>query len=97
MYFTCLTSDGYLCADSQPTGGKDYEEHQYVNTQNLDNLNLEANEAARGGRPQDSPKKDLFDMSELFLIRSIIPISHLMGVTFDRVTFLPMKGPLKTP
>ncbi|XP_075895544.1 SHC-transforming protein 2 isoform X2 [Nelusetta ayraudi] len=57
-----LTSDGYLCADGQPTGSKDYEEHQYVNTQNLDNMNLEGSEAARAGRPPDSPKKDLFDM-----------------------------------
>lgn len=62
--FARLISDGYLCADGQPTGGKEYEEHQYVNTQNLDNLNLEGSEAARAGRPPDSPKKDLFDMSE---------------------------------
>uniref|UniRef100_A0A3B3VA45 SHC (Src homology 2 domain containing) transforming protein 2 n=1 Tax=Poecilia latipinna TaxID=48699 RepID=A0A3B3VA45_9TELE len=40
--------DGYLCADGQPPGSKDYEEHQYVNTQRA--------------RPHDSPKKDLFDM-----------------------------------
>lgn len=64
LCFAGLTSDGYLCADGQPPGNKDYEEHQYVNTQNLDNLNLEGNEGARVGRPPDSPKKDLFDMSE---------------------------------
>uniref|UniRef100_A0A3B4U112 SHC (Src homology 2 domain containing) transforming protein 2 n=1 Tax=Seriola dumerili TaxID=41447 RepID=A0A3B4U112_SERDU len=43
-----LTSDGYLCADGQPSSSRDYEEHQYVNTQR--------------GRAPDSPKKDLFDM-----------------------------------
>lgn len=60
-----LTSDGYLCADGQSTGGKDYEEHQYVNTQNLENLALLGAEGPRGGRAPDSPKRDIFDMSEL--------------------------------
>lgn len=62
-----LTSDGYLCADGQPSGSKYYEEHQYVNTQNLEGLNSQGPEGPRGGRPPDSPKKDLFDMSESWL------------------------------
>lgn len=53
-----LTSDGYLCADGRPPGCRDYEEHLYVNTQSLENWEPE-NEGA-----QESPKKDLFDMSE---------------------------------
>ncbi|XP_040896614.1 SHC-transforming protein 2 isoform X2 [Toxotes jaculatrix] len=59
-----LTSDGYLCADGQPPGSRDYEEHQYVNTQSLENLDSLAQGPSghRGGRPPDSPKKDLFDM-----------------------------------
>lgn len=59
-----LTSDGYLCADGQSTGAKDYEEHQYVNTQNLENLASLGAEGPRGGRAPDSPKRDIFDMSE---------------------------------
>lgn len=63
-----LTSDGYLCADGQPSGTKDYEEHQYVNTQSLENLeNLESltqSAGHKGAKAHDSPKKDLFDMSE---------------------------------
>ncbi|TKS74548.1 SHC-transforming protein 2 [Collichthys lucidus] len=57
-----LTSDGYLCADGQPPGSRDYEEHHYVNTQNLENLDSRGPEGQRGGRAPDSPKKDLFDM-----------------------------------
>lgn len=64
LCFIGLTSDGYLCADGQTGGGKDYEEHQYVNTQNLENLTSQGSEVPRGGRVPDSPKKDLFDMSE---------------------------------
>uniref|UniRef100_A0A8C0ILW4 SHC-transforming protein 2 n=1 Tax=Chelonoidis abingdonii TaxID=106734 RepID=A0A8C0ILW4_CHEAB len=45
--------DGYLQADSQPLGCRDYEEHMYVNTQCLDGWEHEA-----------SPPKDLFDMSK---------------------------------
>ncbi|XP_034439909.1 SHC-transforming protein 2 isoform X1 [Hippoglossus hippoglossus] len=56
-----LTSDGYLCADGQPPGSRDYEEHQYVNTQSLENLESLA-QGQRGGRVPESPKKDLFDM-----------------------------------
>ncbi|XP_054031254.1 SHC-transforming protein 2 [Dryobates pubescens] len=51
--------DGYLQADSQCLGPRDYEEHMYVNTQSLDAWQPEA--AARGA-PEESPKKDLFDM-----------------------------------
>ncbi|XP_041648220.1 SHC-transforming protein 2 isoform X1 [Cheilinus undulatus] len=59
-----LTSDGYLCADGQPSGSRDYEEHQYVNTQSLENLDSLAQgpEGHRGSRVPDSPKRDLFDM-----------------------------------
>lgn len=58
-----LTSDGYLRADGHPPGSRDYEEHLYVNTQNLDSLENTAN-GGRGGRGPESPKKDIFDMSE---------------------------------
>ncbi|KAA0712263.1 SHC-transforming protein 2 [Triplophysa tibetana] len=51
-----LSSDGYLRADGHPPGSRDYEEHLYVNTQNLDNM-----ETSRGHK-QESPKKDIFDM-----------------------------------
>ncbi|KAM7012388.1 SHC-transforming protein 2 isoform 1-T2 [Tautogolabrus adspersus] len=59
-----LTSDGYLCADGQAPGSRDYEEHQYVNTQSLENLDALAQvpDGHRGSRAPDSPKKDLFDM-----------------------------------
>uniref|UniRef100_A0A3P9BN12 SHC (Src homology 2 domain containing) transforming protein 2 n=1 Tax=Maylandia zebra TaxID=106582 RepID=A0A3P9BN12_9CICH len=60
----CLTSDGYLCADGQPPGSRDYEEHQYVNTQSLENLDslTQGPDGHRGTRAPESPKKDLFDM-----------------------------------
>ncbi|XP_028260057.1 SHC-transforming protein 2 isoform X3 [Parambassis ranga] len=59
-----VTSDGYLCADGQPTGSKDYEEHQYVNTQSLENMDsfTQGADGHKGARAPDSPKKDLFDM-----------------------------------
>ncbi|KAF3690974.1 SHC-transforming protein 2 [Channa argus] len=59
-----LTADGYLCADGQASASRDYEEHQYVNTQSLENLNAleHAFSGHRGVRVPDSPKKDLFDM-----------------------------------
>ncbi|KAM4629193.1 SHC-transforming protein 2 isoform 2-T2 [Polymixia lowei] len=59
-----LTSDGYLRADGQPPGSRDYEEHLYVNTQSLDNLDSLAQgpDGHRGARGPDSPKKDIFDM-----------------------------------
>ncbi|KAM9848985.1 SHC-transforming protein 2 [Aulostomus maculatus] len=61
---TNCSSDGYLCADSQPSSSRDYEEHQYVNTQSLENLDSLAQgpDGHRAARGPDSPKKDLFDM-----------------------------------
>ncbi|XP_061593110.1 SHC-transforming protein 2 [Cololabis saira] len=61
---TACSSDGYLCADGQSTSNKDYEEHQYVNTQSLDNLDslTQSSDGHRRARVPDSPKKDLFDM-----------------------------------
>ncbi|KAM7242391.1 hypothetical protein CapIbe_006862 [Capra ibex] len=44
--------DGYVQADAR--GPRDYEDHLYVNTQSLD--------GPEPLRPEDSPKKDLFDM-----------------------------------
>lgn len=66
LCFSGMTADGYLCADSQPPGSRDYEEHQYVNTQSLENLESLAQgpNGHRGSRAPDSPKKDLFDMSK---------------------------------
>ncbi|NXE29260.1 SHC2 protein, partial [Ardeotis kori] len=57
--YRCQPCDGYLQADGHPLGPRDYEEHMYVNTQSLDAWEPEA--AARGA-PEESPKKDLFDM-----------------------------------
>ncbi|NWI63966.1 SHC2 protein, partial [Todus mexicanus] len=56
--------DGYLQADGHPLGPRDYEEHMYVNTQSLDAWEPEAaaGAAAARGVPEESPKKDLFDM-----------------------------------
>lgn len=42
-------------------GPHDYEEHLYVNTQGLDALELE-DTSETPLQPEDSPKKDLFDM-----------------------------------
>ncbi|KAM9762680.1 SHC-transforming protein 2 isoform 1-T2 [Menidia menidia] len=60
------SSDGYLWADGQPSDSKVYEEHQYVNTQTLENLDVHKHgpDGLRRARVPDSPKKDLFDMSE---------------------------------
>ncbi|XP_068393568.1 SHC-transforming protein 2 isoform X2 [Eschrichtius robustus] len=44
--------DGYVQADAR--GPRDYEDHLYVNTQGLD--------GPEPPQPEDSPKKDLFDM-----------------------------------
>ena len=46
--------DGYVQADAR--GPRDYEDHLYVNTQGLD--------GPEPLQPEDSPKKDLFDMSK---------------------------------
>ncbi|OXB61621.1 hypothetical protein ASZ78_006309 [Callipepla squamata] len=51
----CQSCDGYLQADGHPLVPRDYEEHMYVNTQSLE---TDATHAA----PEESPKKDLFDM-----------------------------------
>ncbi|NXP81472.1 SHC2 protein, partial [Ramphastos sulfuratus] len=59
MVLAGQASDGYLQADSHCLGPRDYEEHMYVNTQSLDAWQPEV--AARGV-PEESPKKDLFDM-----------------------------------
>ncbi|KAG9266846.1 SHC-transforming protein 2 [Astyanax mexicanus] len=56
-----LTSDGYLRADGHPPGSRDYEEHLYVNTQSLDNMDPSA-ERQEGHQRPESPKKDIFDM-----------------------------------
>lgn len=71
--FYWFPTDGYLCADGQPPASKDYDEHQYVNTQSLENLEslTHGADGHRGARAHDSPKKDLFDMSES-LDRSMI-------------------------
>uniref|UniRef100_A0A8D0GQC7 SHC-transforming protein 2 n=1 Tax=Sphenodon punctatus TaxID=8508 RepID=A0A8D0GQC7_SPHPU len=58
-YLPGQSCDGYLQADSRPLGSRDYEEHMYVNTQSLDAWEADA---AGYGVPEDSPKKDLFDM-----------------------------------
>ncbi|XP_028856223.1 SHC-transforming protein 2 isoform X2 [Denticeps clupeoides] len=61
---TVLTSDGYLRADGDLHGSRDYEEHLYVNTQNLDSL--ESRTASNhGGVRAESPNKDIFDMRPL--------------------------------
>ncbi|NXJ07947.1 SHC2 protein, partial [Odontophorus gujanensis] len=52
---TGQSCDGYLQADGHPLVPRDYEEHMYVNTQSLE---PDATHAA----PEESPKKDLFDM-----------------------------------
>nr|XP_015826902.2 SHC-transforming protein 2 isoform X1 [Nothobranchius furzeri] len=64
LHWDTCGSDGYLCADGQPSGSKDYEEHQYVNTQSLENLEslTQGAEGHKGAKAHDSPKKDLFDM-----------------------------------
>lgn len=54
-----LPGDGYVQADAR--GPHDYEEHLYVNTRGLDAVGLgDTSEAPP--QPEDSPKKDLFDM-----------------------------------
>ncbi|CAL8307966.1 unnamed protein product [Lota lota] len=55
------TPDGYLCADGQSSGSRDYEEHLYVNTQSLDCMDALA-QGPNGHKGPDSPQKDIFDM-----------------------------------
>lgn len=60
-----LPGDGYVQADAR--GPREYEEHLYVNTQGLDALDAPEPEDPLPPQPEDSPKKDLFDMRELGL------------------------------
>ncbi|XP_063770534.1 SHC-transforming protein 2 [Pseudophryne corroboree] len=53
------TNDLFQGTNGRPLGLRDYEEHMYVNTQSLDGLNTEKEPYMI---PEDSPKKDLFDM-----------------------------------
>lgn len=72
VFATCcagLTSDGYLRADGHGPGSRDYEEHLYVNTQSLEGLEAMA-ERGRSACCPESPKKDIFDMSESRLLWS---------------------------
>ncbi|KAM6466203.1 SHC-transforming protein 2 isoform 2-T2 [Liasis olivaceus] len=48
--------DGYVQADSKSFGSQDYEQHMYVNTENLNNWEANAEKL------DESPPKDLFDM-----------------------------------
>lgn len=57
--FPVPPGDGYVQADAR--GPHDYEEHLYVNTQGLDVMESEDMFEAPL-LPEDSPKKDLFDM-----------------------------------
>nr|XP_048316936.1 SHC-transforming protein 2 [Myodes glareolus] len=56
---TAPPGDGYVQADAR--GPHDYEEHLYVNTQGLDAVESE-DMFETPLLPEDSPKKDLFDM-----------------------------------
>ncbi|XP_027007951.1 SHC-transforming protein 2 [Tachysurus fulvidraco] len=55
-----VTSDGYLRADGHPNSSQDYEEHLYVNTQNLNKTRPPRD--AQGECSPESPPKDIFDM-----------------------------------
>ncbi|XP_063084651.1 SHC-transforming protein 2 [Cavia porcellus] len=57
---SALPGDGYVQADAR--GPREYEEHLYVNTQGLDALDAPEPEDPLPPQPEDSPKKDLFDM-----------------------------------
>lgn len=57
--FPAPPGDGYVQADAR--GPQDYEEHLYVNTQGLDAMESE-DMFETPLLPEDSPKKDLFDM-----------------------------------
>ncbi|KAM9385627.1 SHC-transforming protein 2 isoform 1-T1 [Pholidichthys leucotaenia] len=64
LFEMSLASDVYLSADTQPSGSRDYEEHQYVNTPSAKLLQslTQGPDGHRAPRVPDSPKKDLFDM-----------------------------------
>ncbi|XP_056374003.1 SHC-transforming protein 2 isoform X1 [Hyla sarda] len=53
------TNDLFHASSGRAIGLRDYEEHMYVNTQTLDELNAEKEPYMI---PEDSPKKDIFDM-----------------------------------
>ncbi|ELK29402.1 SHC-transforming protein 2 [Myotis davidii] len=72
--------DGYVQADAQ--GPRDYEDHLYVNTQGLD--------ASEPLQPEDSPKKDLFDMpcSLAVLMLRPSPQVRTKDVLFESISHL---------
>ncbi|KAM3937340.1 SHC-transforming protein 2 isoform 3-T3 [Leptodactylus fuscus] len=53
------TNDIFHGSNGRTLGLRDYEEHMYVNTQTIDGLNTEKEPYMI---PEDSPKKDIFDM-----------------------------------
>ncbi|KAM9385628.1 SHC-transforming protein 2 isoform 2-T2 [Pholidichthys leucotaenia] len=61
---SALPSDVYLSPDTQPSGSRDYEEPQYVNTPSAKLLQSLTQGPVGHGAPRvpDSPKKDLFEM-----------------------------------
>ncbi|KAM9329260.1 SHC-transforming protein 2 [Gastrophryne carolinensis] len=52
-------NDVFQGSNGRALGLRDYEEHMYVNTQSLDGINADKEAYMI---PEDSPKKDLFDM-----------------------------------
>ncbi|KAM4808912.1 LOW QUALITY PROTEIN: SHC-transforming protein 2 [Rhinophrynus dorsalis] len=52
-------NDGFQLTNGRVQGARDYEEHMYVNTQNIDAFSTDKEPYMI---PEDSPKKDLFDM-----------------------------------
>ncbi|XP_073450127.1 SHC-transforming protein 2 [Aquarana catesbeiana] len=52
-------NDVFQGSNGRAAGLRDYEEHMYVNTQSFDGLNVDKEPYMI---PEDSPKKDLFDM-----------------------------------
>lgn len=53
-------NDVFQGSNGRAAGLRDYEEHMYVNTQSFDGFNVDKEPYMI---PEDSPKKDLFDMS----------------------------------
>ncbi|XP_068090169.1 SHC-transforming protein 2 isoform X2 [Hyperolius riggenbachi] len=53
------SSDVVQASNGRAAGLRDYEEHMYVNTQSLEALNMDKEPYMI---PEDSPKRDLFDM-----------------------------------
>ncbi|KAG8454710.1 hypothetical protein GDO86_001071 [Hymenochirus boettgeri] len=52
-------SEGFPLTNGRAVGGRDYEEHMYVNTQNIDSIVTDKEPYMI---PEDSPKMDIFDM-----------------------------------